>query len=274
MKYLSACCVDRNNNFNLLRLIGASLVIFGHSYAAYGPQGSRDWINAHVPILSAGQLGVQIFFVISGFLVSQSFVNRPHVYEFLVARVLRIFPGLIVALAGTVLLGAWVTTLPVSQYVSDGRVWDYFLRNAMLDLRWELPGVFENNSFPRVVNGSLWTLPKEFGLYIILMVAGAAGGLGARAIANVVCAIAVILHLQQSGTYHLSGGDVNVDSVLFCFLIGVLLYVNREQIMISLRIAHRAARGRIDGGLRQAWLLHVRDRASVHRLLRDGPCLP
>lgn len=237
MKHLSDCCVDRNNNFNLLRLIGASLVIFGHSYVTYGPQGTRDWINAHIPPVSAGQLGVQIFFVISGFLVSQSFVNRPHVFEFLVARMLRIFPGLIVALAFTVLLGAWVTTLPLRDYVSDPRVHDYFFYNAVLDLRWGLPGVFLDNSFPQVVNGSLWTLPKEFALYMILMVAGAAGGFGARAVANLVCALAVVLHLQQTGTYHLSGGDINVDSVMFCFLIGVLFFVNRDYIVVSLRVA-------------------------------------
>jgi peptidoglycan/LPS O-acetylase OafA/YrhL len=237
MKILSACCVDRDNNFNLLRLAGASLVIFGHSYVTYGPQGQRDWLNAHVSVLSAGQLGVQIFFVISGFLVSQSFVNRPHLFEFVVARMLRIFPGLIVALSFTVLLGAFATTLRFSEYVSDGRVWNYFSHNAMLDIRWELPGVFASNSFPRIVNGSLWTLPKEFGLYMILLGIGAAGGLSVRAIANIVCAGAVILHLQKSGTYHLSGGDINVDSVLFCFLVGVLLFVNREHIVVSLRAA-------------------------------------
>jgi peptidoglycan/LPS O-acetylase OafA/YrhL len=124
MKRLSDCCVDRNNNFNLLRLIG-------------------------------------------GFLVSQSFVNRPHVVEFLVARVLRIFPGLVVALVFTVLLGAWVTTLPLRDYVSDPRVHDYFPHNAVLDLRWGLPGVFLDSLFPQVVSGSLWTLPKEFALYMM-----------------------------------------------------------------------------------------------------------
>ncbi|MFH0784234.1 MAG: acyltransferase [Pseudomonadota bacterium] len=237
MKPLSEYCVDRNNNFNLLRLVGASLVIFGHSYATYGPQGTRDFIDAHIPSINAGHLGVQIFFVISGFLVTQSFVNKRHVIEFLASRVLRIFPGLLVALLFTVLLGAFMTKLSFAEYVSNHKVWEYFSSNGVLSIRWELPGVFENNSLPNVVNGSLWTLPKEFSLYLILMVFGVAGGLTSRAITNLSCAGAVFVHLQKTATYYLTGGDNNVDSVLFCFLIGVLFYANRRQIFISFRIA-------------------------------------
>lgn len=235
-KPLSAYCIDRNNNFNLLRLIGASLVIFGHSYATFGPQGTRDFINVHIPIINASELGVQIFFVISGFLVAQSFVNRPHIIEFSIARVLRIFPGLLVALLLTVLLGAFMTTLPFAEYVSNPIVWDYFLNNGMLQVRWELPGVFENNSFPKIVNGSLWTLPKEFSLYIILLVVGTAGGLSSRAIINLVCALVVFMHLQQTGTYYLTNGITHVDDAIFCFMLGVLFYANREHILISFRL--------------------------------------
>ena len=233
MKPLSTYCVDRNNNFNLLRLIGATLVIFGHSYTTFGPQGIHDYINA----INAGELGVQIFFVISGFLVAQSFANKPHSIEFLGARVLRIFPGLLVALLFTVLLGSFMTTLPFSEYFNSPKVWDYFSNNAMLSVRFELPGVFENNSFPKVVNGSLWTLPKEFSLYIILMAVGAAGGLSSRAVTNVVCMLFVFMHLQQTATWHLTLGIAHVDGAVFCFMIGVLFYANRVRILISLRLA-------------------------------------
>ncbi|MFZ4285095.1 acyltransferase family protein [Variovorax sp. HJSM1_2] len=237
MNPLGHYCGNRNNNFNLLRLIAASLVIFGHSYATLGPQGVPDFIQAHMKFVSAGHIGVQIFFVISGFLVAQSFVNRPHIVEFLTARILRIFPGLLVALIFTVLLGALVTTIPVSDYFRDPRTYDYLSQNFLLNIRWELPGVFQKNSFPNVVNGSLWTLPIEFKLYLILMIFGVAGALKFRAITNVCAMLLVYFHLQKTATYNLTGGDINVDDVVFCFLIGVLFYANREKIIISIRIA-------------------------------------
>jgi peptidoglycan/LPS O-acetylase OafA/YrhL len=45
------------------------------------------------------------------------------------------------------------------------------------------------------------------------------------------------MHLQQTATYYLTGGITHVDDVIFCFMIGVLFYANREQILISLRLA-------------------------------------
>jgi peptidoglycan/LPS O-acetylase OafA/YrhL/putative flippase GtrA len=237
IKPLSTYCIDRNNNFNLLRLIAASLVIFGHCYATFGPPGTPDFFKTHIPSITSGGLGVQIFFIISGFLIVQSFINKPHVIEFLAARVLRIFPGLWVALLLTVLLGAFMTTLPFVEYFNSPKVWDYFLSNAMLHIRFELPGVFEvMPSFPKTVNGSLWTLPKEFSLYIILLFVGAGGCLSSRGIINLICAFAVFMHLQQAGTYYLTNGLIPVNEVIFCFMIGVLFYANREFILISFRL--------------------------------------
>jgi peptidoglycan/LPS O-acetylase OafA/YrhL len=40
---------------------------------------------------------------------------------------------------------------------------------------WGLPGVFENNPYPIAVNGSLWTLPLEFKMYILIAIFGVIG---------------------------------------------------------------------------------------------------
>ncbi len=117
-----------------------------------------------------GALGVGIFFVISGYLVSGSLARSASLGDYLKKRLLRILPGLIVALLVTALiLGATVTSLPLSDYLRSPQVWLYVAKNALLyPVDYTLPGVFAANPFPFVVNGSLWTLRLEFSCYLAL----------------------------------------------------------------------------------------------------------
>lgn len=84
----------RNNNFNLLRFIAASLVVFSHSYSLTG-------FGAHEPLtllfpqgLSFGSLAVNLFFILSGFLIVKSWHDRGDLVIFLYARIIRIYPAL------------------------------------------------------------------------------------------------------------------------------------------------------------------------------------
>ena len=148
-------------SFDLLRLIAATMVVFSHCRPLAGlpplrVPGTEDF----------GSLGVSIFFVISGYLVTGSYRRDPKAY--LRNRILRIEPGLIVSLVFTVLLGAAVTVDPA--YWSDPQPYLYVLRNALLyPTTYELPGVFAGNPLPGVVNGVLWTLRLEFTCYLLLM---------------------------------------------------------------------------------------------------------
>src|SRR5215831_13472612 len=94
---LADLAVGRANNFNLLRFFAASLVIFSHCSAlAYGnnPEPVMTYFGQ---METGGSLGVLIFFAISGFLVTQSFVSRAKLRYFFAARALRIYPGLVAA---------------------------------------------------------------------------------------------------------------------------------------------------------------------------------
>lgn len=161
----------RNNNFDLIRLFAAWLVIFGHSH---------DLLGMQAPLVfgrSAHVLGVEIFFVMSGYLVTQSWQADPRVHAFLAKRMLRLFPALIACVLITVfVMGPLLTSQCFGCYFGEFTTWDY-LRNMLLDIRFALPGVFQSQITP-AVNGSLWTLPVEgFAYLTVLLVIGWPGRL-------------------------------------------------------------------------------------------------
>jgi peptidoglycan/LPS O-acetylase OafA/YrhL len=178
---LASYTEEPQNNYLVLRLVAALLVIYGHSYAVTKLPGQMDLIQRALHFTYAGGVGVDAFFVISGFLVTASYLNRRNWPEFMKARCLRIFPGLAVCLlAMTFLMGPIVSTLPALQYLTTGDLYTGLLRNlSLMDLHFRLPGVFE--SLPAEgVNGSLWTLPAEFCLYVLVSMFGVSGLLFSR----------------------------------------------------------------------------------------------
>jgi peptidoglycan/LPS O-acetylase OafA/YrhL len=152
-----------HNNFHFLRLFAAFLVFYGHGFILFGQ-----------PIASPlnHETGIYIFFAISGFLISMSWDRDPHVWRFFMKRALRIFPALMVCVLLTVLLlGPLMTSLPVSEYAQHPQTLSYLTNMALL-IQFHLPGVFSNNPYPHAVNGSLWSLPVEFLMYIGVAVIG------------------------------------------------------------------------------------------------------
>jgi peptidoglycan/LPS O-acetylase OafA/YrhL len=158
----------RNNNFDALRIAAAVAVILGH---ATDLRGSPESL-AVVLGLPVSQLGVAVFFVISGYLITGSWERRPHLPRYLTSRVLRIIPGLaLVTVMAAFVLGPIVTVLSPQAYFGSGGTYSY-LRNAVLLPNYLLPGVFGDNPYPLAVNGSLWTLPAEFACYLVVPVLG------------------------------------------------------------------------------------------------------
>jgi peptidoglycan/LPS O-acetylase OafA/YrhL len=157
--------------FDYLRLIAAILVIAHHARV----------LNGEPPImigtsLDLGALGVGIFFVISGYLVSGSLERTPSVSSFIAKRALRIFPGLLAALLVTAfVIGPASTALARGDYLASPEVYGYVLKNLTLyAVTYDLPGVFMSVPMAGVVNGSLWTLRLEFTAYLALAALGAA----------------------------------------------------------------------------------------------------
>lgn len=160
--------VEHKNSFDFLRLVAALLVFHSHQYALSGlPEDVLPWIGTTV-----SGLGVAAFFVISGYLVSRSADRSINPITFFTNRALRIMPGLTMNVVFMVLLGAVITSIPISEYLTNKEVYDFIFRNIFIAFNepsYSLPGVFESNPHDGV-NGSLWTLPYEIGFYFILFV--------------------------------------------------------------------------------------------------------
>ena len=150
------------NNFHLLRVIAAFLVFWGHSYV---------FLGLTEPLFLGfkfGPLGVIIFFTISGYLISESWSRDDNLIRFFAKRALRILPALVIfVLIAIFILGPFVTTLSVKEYFSNKYTY-YYLRNIFFHISYYLPGVFENLRVANAINGSLWSLPVEVAMYILL----------------------------------------------------------------------------------------------------------
>lgn len=160
----------RSNNFDFLRLLAAVSVLFSHCFPLAGIKGLKDPLEIVTEgQLDFGALGVMMFFLISGYLITQSFDCSTSVLRFMKARCLRVFPGLLVVLSLSVfILGPSITALPVREYFRDPSTLLYLRSLFLYNISWTLPGVFEHNSYKGVVNGSLWSIPFEFLYYLLV----------------------------------------------------------------------------------------------------------
>ena len=163
------------NNFDFLRFFFASLVILSHSFPlGTGNEDAEPLLRFTNGQMTFGSLAVDCFFIISGFLISQSWKNRPAPRAFLEKRVRRIYPGFIVA----TLIGAFVITPLFSMHGASGITPEFVLRYAGRALRLleTVPSTaFETNPARDVINGSLWSISYEFWCYVGVMACGLMG---------------------------------------------------------------------------------------------------
>ena len=234
---LGAVAIDRCNNITALRLAAATLVVLSHSYRLAA--GTADPLMTWTAKATFGSVGVWIFFLLSGFLISASLDRGHGVWAYAEARVLRIVPALaLVLIAAAFVLGPLVTTQPLWTYFSGPEVWQYVWRNLLFDTQYLLPGVFEDNPYPATVNGSLWTLRIEVYMYIIL---GALywlriGSQRDRFNTLMVLVLPLLLVAPLANSLSAAGWDRSAQLAVVCFALGALFYHNRDRIPLSLLI--------------------------------------
>jgi peptidoglycan/LPS O-acetylase OafA/YrhL len=225
---------ERDNNFNLLRFVAATAVIFSHSYALTGHGMEEPLLRWSGGATYFGLLGVTVFFIISGFLVSKSFVERKTVGAFAAARALRIYPALIAATLFSVAVAGALSTLPWREFLIDPETYRYATRNSLgWRIRYSLPGAFLDNPYPRAVNGSLWSVPIELSMYVACAIIGALGLLYRRVWFNIVFVLSFVLFSLRPDWFVLYSNVPHVRLLALAFAIGALAWVNRDAIPLS-----------------------------------------
>lgn len=177
-RYLSR----RSDNFLLLRIIAAIAVIYGHSFTLAPQEGAIEIFLRNGWPMYSGDIAVSTFFVISGYMVSGSYLARSDLFDFAKARLLRIVPAFaLVLLLSAFVIGPLMTTLPAAGYFRDPAVMAYVVKNLHFgsNLAWRLPGVFQGQAHD-AVNASIWTLPAEMRMYLFAATLGVLGLLSHR----------------------------------------------------------------------------------------------
>ena len=226
------------NNFDALRLAAALAVLFGHSFVLTAGVQTVETIDPLSRFLTryaafgeaTQEFAVDLFFVISGFLVTCSYLRSRSLLKYAVSRALRIYPAAVLSALVTVLALSLLSPVAPAAYFSAPETGAYLLHNSFLyKVKYGLPGVFESNPYGVAVNGSLWTLPLELRCYIGLAVLGAVGLLNDKRFFNAAL-MAVALSVIVPGWSGWISGNVDKLRLILFFMAGVGFYINRDHI--------------------------------------------
>jgi peptidoglycan/LPS O-acetylase OafA/YrhL len=148
-----------------IRALAAMMVLLHHLFAVAGPR--IIWVNigefsikVHF-LLTCAWMGANVFFVLSGFLLALPYVARspaPVTFkqsaEFIWRRIRRVVPAYWFQIACLLAISTGLATWPDWQMVGAHLL---FLQNFS-----------ERHAY--ALNGVYWTLPTEFGFYLLLPV--------------------------------------------------------------------------------------------------------
>lgn len=233
---------ERNNAFDLIRLLLAILVVYSHA-TLVGGFGDEGFIRLCKWQTNSGQVAVTGFFGISGFLVTRSFATRDSWLQFVKARLLRILPGFYFAL----IFAAFGVAPLIARFNPTGGSWEgaaafrYVWENASVKiLNPGIGDVLHGLPTETSINGSLWTLFPEVCCYGLVLLFGVLTWIRlGRANVLLMCLAMLALHAAMvvgpknliiAPTFlQLTGWSPQVAA----FLVGSSIYCFRERLEIG-----------------------------------------
>ncbi len=147
------------NAFNAVRLLCCLIVIIGHCFDLSHTQFVyRHFIDMHISVC--------VFFILSGFWVTKSFLTTNNLKDYAIKRIKRLLPPYYLTVFFFAIICVFFSGLTVTEYFTSFHFWKYLFWNCIFlnFLCPSLPGVFSGVA----INGALWTIKVEIGFYIIL----------------------------------------------------------------------------------------------------------
>lgn len=233
---LSDILARGRNNFDLVRLLAAAAVVVGHSFIIVTGDLDAEPLTG-TSAFTLGQHAVNVFFFLSGLLVSASLERNADPAAFMTSRALRVFPGLVVCvLLLDLVMGPMVSSLDLVSYFTSWQTWNYLVATLSLSTgHATLPGVFDTLPAAGLIDVSLWTLKYEVICYLLLCALSALG-LWQRA-GLMWAALATLVAAQLMRLWSLPVDQFGVlDQMLrflICFFIGAAAYRLRRRVKLS-----------------------------------------
>lgn len=237
------------NNMNLLRLFFATAVVFSHCFEVVDRGRQREPANLLFHTVALGDLAVDGFFLLSGFLILHSWQRDPRLFAFLQRRLLRIHPGFIVA---TLIGGFLVAPYFAADAAAYWQALDipHFLLRMLLLCEPDVPPTFAGLPYPDL-NGAMWTIQYEFLCYLLVGLLGLFGLARSRALWLFLLVASIVACFFPEQLLALKGGpksrwlvmDEPGSFVRFLsfFAAGASYYLWRDRLRLDARTAALAA---------------------------------
>ncbi len=222
---------NKNNNFGFLRLLLATLVIVAHSAEILDQNRSREILTNIFGTITFGELAIDGFFLISGYLILKSYLSSTTIKSYFLKRVLRIYPGFIVASLFCIFV-----LLPLSgeiKLIIDTPLREWFSTIFRM-LTLEAPQV-TNTQYP-ALNGAMWSIWLEFVCYLCIPIVYITKFNKPKTYAILAVMMMLIFLFTQISGKNIWLPYVRLDlhhtsRLMFAFLIGGLFYLLRDKVI-------------------------------------------
>ncbi|MGE6219753.1 acyltransferase family protein [Nubsella zeaxanthinifaciens] len=228
----------RGNNFHLIRLLAAIQVVILHHFEHFQ---INQISYASVEKLIWNFPGVNVFFIVSGYLIFQS-AERNTISDFFQKRVRRIYPALFVCFFITVALLLVFKCLSQNELFSkDFIVW---LAAQTTFFQFYNPDIVRDFGFSPP-NGALWTISVELQFYVFVslfwyFILKRLSSLNRNLVLIMLFIFSAAFNFYYNNHFHPESlsyklSFVFVLSYLYLFIAGALVYFNRSLILPKLK---------------------------------------